>query len=436
MHRFHSIAIFLLAVLSFGGTAPAQQTSSSPAQFRLQDGDTVVFYGDSITEQKLYTSDIENFVVTRFPGRHIRFIHSGVGGDKVSGGWAGPVDLRLARDVFAYHPTMITVMLGMNDGYYRPFDPGIESTYEAGYRRIVAQIQAALPHSSLTLLKPSPYDDVTRDPDIGPGYNTTMVRFGDFAGKLAEEKHTLAADLNQPVVAALAAAKAEDAALSIALIRDRVHPGSGIHWLMAEAVLRAWNAPSVVTSTAIDAIHARATEAVNTEVAQLQRLKNGLTWTQNDSALPLPFPPAETDPFLALVLRVSDLSQSLNRELLRVDGLAGGEYELRIDDGAIGSFTVAQLAAGIDLAALDTPMRAQSCLVAMETSQKNEIENLRFMLSYDARDAKTAPAISKLDAAIALAIERRHKDAQPIPHRYTLLRASPVVEKADASGSR
>ena len=101
MHRFHSSAILLLAVLSLCSTVPAQQTSPSAAQFRLQDGDTVVFYGDSITEQKLYTSDIENFVLTRFPGRRIRFIHSGVGGDKVSGGWAGPVDLRLARDVFA-----------------------------------------------------------------------------------------------------------------------------------------------------------------------------------------------------------------------------------------------------------------------------------------------------------------------------------------------
>jgi len=41
-------------------------------------------------------------------------------------------------------PTMITMMLGMNDGYYRPLDPGIFSTYADGYRRIVDQFQANL----------------------------------------------------------------------------------------------------------------------------------------------------------------------------------------------------------------------------------------------------------------------------------------------------
>src|ERR1035438_3324400 len=204
----------LLAILSAACTVCGQQPAAPATQFQLHDGDIIVFYGDSITEQKLYTSDIENYVLTRFPERHIRFINSGVGGDKVGGGWAGPIDLRLARDVFAYRPTMITIMLGMNDGYYRPFDPEIETTFEDGYRHIVARIQAELPQVGLTLLKPSPFDDVTRAPDPDPGYNTTMLRFGDFVGKLAEEKHALAADLNRPVVDALTAANAADPVMS------------------------------------------------------------------------------------------------------------------------------------------------------------------------------------------------------------------------------
>jgi lysophospholipase L1-like esterase len=430
MHRNRSTLLLLLVVLGCSCLSSAQEPSAFAAQFRLQDGSAVVFFGDSITEQKLYTSDIENYVVTRFPDRRIRFIHSGVGGDKVSGGWAGPIDLRLARDVFAYHPSMVTVMLGMNDGYYRPSDPGIESTYEDGYRHLVAQMQAALPQSTLTLLKPSPYDDVTRDPDVGAGYNTSMQSFGDFVGKLAEQRHTLVADLNRPVTAVLAAAKAVDAPMSTTLMRDRVHPGKGIHWIMAEAVLQAWGAPSIVTSATIDAVHLKAAGAVNTEVSQILRAKYGLMWTQNDRALPLPLPSSESDPFVALVLRVSDIDRSLNQEPLRVEGLAEGSYELRIDDRAIGTFSAAQLAAGIDLANLDTPMLAQSRLVAWETWQKNEIDNIRFMIAYDARDAKATEAIKKLDAAIDLAIERRRKDAQPVPHHhYSLLRAVQATEK-------
>jgi lysophospholipase L1-like esterase len=422
MRQTRFTAILLFAILFCVAAAKGQQATQTTPQFRLQDGDTVVFYGDSITEQKLYTSDIEAYVLTRFPGRNIRFVHSGVGGDKVSGGWAGPIDLRLSRDVFAYHPTMITIMLGMNDGYYRPADPGIVSTYEDGYRHIVDRIQAESPHSTLTLLKPSPYDDVTRDPLWAGGYNATMLQFGEFDEKLSEEKHALVADLNQPVVAALTAAKSADAPLSATLVRDRVHPGTGIHWLMAEAVLRAWGAPAIVTAVKLDAAHAKVVESDDTEVSELRQSKIGLTWTQHDEALPLPFPPAELDPSLALVLRVSDLQRSLDQQTLSVDGLLDGSYELRIDDYVAGTYSAAQLGTGIDLALLDTPMRIQSRLVAMDTAQKNDIEGTRFQLAYDMHDPKTADTVKELDLAIASAIERQRKDVQPLPHRYTLTR--------------
>jgi lysophospholipase L1-like esterase len=102
----------------------------------LKDGDTVVFYGDSITDQRLYTAFTEAFVVTRFPKATVRFIHSGCGGDRVDGGSNGPIDIRLNRDVIAYQPTVVTVMLGMNDGGYRAFDTGLFKSYTAGYKHI------------------------------------------------------------------------------------------------------------------------------------------------------------------------------------------------------------------------------------------------------------------------------------------------------------
>jgi len=410
----------LLLGLWFSGWALLAQ-SPTPSQFLLHDGDVVVFYGDSITEQRLYTSGIENFVLTRFPDRHVRFVNSGVGGDKVSGGIAGPIDFRLRRDVYAYRPTMVTVMLGMNDGYYRPFDDGILMTYGDGYRHLVEQMQTELPKAGITLLKPSPYDDVTRDPDFATGYNATMIRMGDLVGKLAEEKHLLVADLNRSVVEALTAAKAADAVLSPALIRDRVHPGPGIHWVMAATVLKAWNAPSLVTSARIDAVHGKVSDASNTDISQLLRTKAGLTWRQSDHALPLPLPAAESDPLTDLVVRVSDLNQSLNQEMLRVDGLSEGRYQLQIDERPVGTFTAAQLAVGINLATLDTPMLAQARIVAFDTAQKNEIESNRFLIANDARDAKAEGLVKRLGPAIDHAAERQRKDAQPVLHRYALV---------------
>ena len=433
MKKVRSITFACWAILTIVGHLRAQEPLQPASSFQIQDGGIVVFFGDSITEQKLYTSDIENYILTRFPNRHIRFINSGVGGDKVSGGWAGPVDLRLTRDVVAYRPTMITIMLGMNDGYYRPFDPGIEATYEDGLRHIIERLQTELPQAGLTLLKPSPFDDVTRPPDPEPGYNTTMLRFGDFVGKVAEEKHALAADLNKPVVDALTAAKAANPDMAITLVRDRVHPSSGVHWLMAEAVLKSWNAPAVVTSARIDALHSKVVETVNTEVTQLQHTKNGVSWMQIDRALPLPLPPAATDPFVAIALQVSDLIQTLNQEILRVEGLADGPYELQIDEHTVGTFPSAELAAGVNLATLDTPMLAQSRLVALDTSQKNEIEGIRFELAYDTRDTKVRETINKLASAIELAVARQRKDMQPVPHHYVLLHEAKTAPKSSKS---
>ena len=45
--------------------------------FALKDGDRVLFYGDSITEQRLYTSYVEQYVLTHYPDRRITFLNTG-----------------------------------------------------------------------------------------------------------------------------------------------------------------------------------------------------------------------------------------------------------------------------------------------------------------------------------------------------------------------
>src|SRR5947199_7926404 len=136
-------------VLALSSTAAAQD-------FSLKNGDTVVFYGDSITDQRLYTTFAETYVLTRFPALRVNFVHSGWGGDRVSGGGGGPIDVRLRRDVIAYRPTVMTIMLGMNDGGYRSFDAGLFDTYSRGCEHIVQKVKGALPRLRLTFIQPSP----------------------------------------------------------------------------------------------------------------------------------------------------------------------------------------------------------------------------------------------------------------------------------------
>ncbi|HEV2349260.1 MAG TPA: SGNH/GDSL hydrolase family protein [Terriglobia bacterium] len=400
------------------------QASACAAQrpFYLKDGDRVVFYGDSITAQRLYTAFTESYVVTRFPRLKVSFVHSGWGGDRVTGGGGGDIELRLKRDVIAYKPSVMTIMLGMNDGGYRPYDAGLFRTYSTGYRHIVDEVKSTLPGVRITAIEPSPFDDVTRAPNFEGGYNAVMKRYSQFVVGLSKDDGLTVADLNDPVVAMLEKAKLLDAELSQRIIPDRVHPGPSGHWVMAEALLKAWNAPAVVTEVEIDAPGKRVLHAENTAVSDLQT-GTGLSWTQLDNALPLPinFENRET----ALVVRSSDLIQALDQEELRVTGLAPGRYALKIDGDDVGTFSSGDFSAGVNLALLATPMLKQAQAVHELTVEHNDLHSARWHNLQVPFQADPLPdlesGLETLDKLEAEIVQRQHATAQPKPHRYELL---------------
>jgi len=194
-----------------------------------------------------------------------------------------------------------------------------------------------------------------------------------------------------------------------------------VHWLMAEAVLKSWNATSVVSSVALDGAKATVTNTANTSITDLRTTKDSLTLSEKDNALPLPLPASSVDPFVGMVEKVSDLDQALNRQTLQVTGLAAGNYSLQIDDRPVAEFSASDLAAGIDLARLDTPMLRQSLMVAFDTERKDAIEGMRFVMGQDARTALDHDAVKELDGAFKAVVDQQRKDAQPVPHRYALV---------------
>ncbi len=396
--------------------------SWAQGSFYLKEGDRVVFYGDSITEQRLYTTFVETYVVTRFPQLQVGFVHSGVGGDRVTGGWAGPIDVRLNRDVFAYKPTVMTIMLGMNDGSYRAFDPGIFKTYSTGYQHIIDRVKNTVPGVRVTLIQPSPYDDVTRPVGFEGGYNAVLVRYGQFVKELAQKEKLDAADLNASVVAALEKAKAADAETAKKIIQDRVHPGPGGHLLMAAALLKAWNAPALVTAVEIDAAQVRTVHAENTTVSALEA-SSSLTWTQNDKALPMPL--NLKDPALKLALQCSDFLPALDWQPLKVVGLKGPRYQLKIDGEEVGTFSRQQLAEGVNLTELPTPMAGQAQAVHDLTLKHNNIHALRWrelQVSLAQQPLAHLPqALEALDQVEADLVTLQRQTAQPKTHRYELL---------------
>jgi len=56
-------------------------TNALAGDFLIRDGDRVVFLGDSITEQRLYTTYIEAYTLARHPEWKLTFRNVGWGGD-------------------------------------------------------------------------------------------------------------------------------------------------------------------------------------------------------------------------------------------------------------------------------------------------------------------------------------------------------------------
>lgn len=407
-------------------------------QFQLKDGDRVVFFGDSITDQRLYTTFVETYAVTRFPDRKITFVHSGWGGDRVTGGGGGGIDQRLERDVYAYRPNMVTIMLGMNDGRYRAFDDQIFRIYSNGYKHIVSNLKQHLSGVRITAIQPSPYDDVTRTPTFEGGYNAVLLRYSDFLRDLATAEKLTVADLNRPVTAMLEKAKTSNSELAPKILPDRVHPGPAGHLIMAENLLKAWDAPALVTSVEIDAASRQPPKAENAIVSDV-RFGPTITWTQTDRALPMPID--LTDPVMALAVNSSDFEDAMNRETLKVTGLSG-QHTLRIDGEEIGTYDGAQLAAGVNLARYRTPMWAQAARVHALTLEHANIHNTRWRnlqvpLENDKPDGLES-ALNALDTLDAELIAKQREAAQPVAHRYELVAGGsafePVFNGRDLTG--
>jgi len=350
----------------------------SPAQsFYLQNGDRVTFYGDSITAQRFYTRDVQDFVATRYPGLTVEFHNAAVPGDKVTGGYAGDAATRVTRDVKPWKPTVITVMLGMNDGDYVPPDPKIFAEYQSGYEKLLSLLREAAPDARITLLENTPYDEITHGTEF-KGYMATTEQNARATPELAAREHLPVVDTLTPVLHILQRTKAADPSFASLLVTDRIHPAEPTHWIIAATLMKAWHFDPVVSSVTIAASSRTATESHRTTVTNVKGDENRAEWDQMDEALPLPF--NFDNELMNFVLSVSDLF-SCDQEMLHVHGLRAGEYSLRIDSTQIGGFSADQLDKGVNLATMKTPMWQQAREYDGELGQRSILESADLTLS-------------------------------------------------------
>jgi hypothetical protein len=150
-----------------------------------------------------------------------------------------------------------------------------------------------------------------------------------------------------------------------------------------------------------------------------------------DDALPLPFAEWEKDgtgTLVSLAIHSSDVTAALNEEPLKVTGLTADSYTLQIDGTNIGTFSKAELADGVNLALLDTPMARQAEEVHKLTIEHATIHNDRWrtiqvpLEKYSLSETKSA--MDAMDALETQVVRKQREAAQPKPHTFQLVPAA------------
>ncbi|NOZ55910.1 MAG: SGNH/GDSL hydrolase family protein [Calditrichaeota bacterium] len=400
-------------------------------RFWLRDGDQLLFWGDSITDDGVYPRMIENFTLTYYPARRVTFVNLGWSGDRAS------YYPRLSRDIQLATPTRVTIMLGMNDGLYKPFDPAALAAYLDGMQHLV-EILRKKSDPDIFLISPTTYDlRCRRDVALGQDnikrrpkivfYPATLRRFTRALQRFADFGGFRYLDLNEATSELLEDLNAVSGDFQIT--DDGVHPNVEGQFFMALQMLDAMSAPRDVATVAVDARTGKIDSVYGCSVSELRVTGNGLAFLRKNARLPLPIYPSTREP----ILRVTRYYERWNRDILRVTGLDSGWYELRIDGHRVATLRSAELEQGVNLSRFwFTPMMLQAYRVFEATERRHDAfytKWRRVLLKgvhspHDFTPFRTAVNTTELDQEEERAFHDQHVWNQPKEHRFELRRVS------------
>lgn len=344
----------------------------------LQDGDSFVFLGDSITHQCLYTQYVEDFFYQRMPHIRLKFHNSGVGGARAWDALA-----RFDEDVAAYKPKYVSVLLGMNDGTYRSYDQATFDAYHRDMTTVVEKIAAT--GATPILMTPTMYDSRasrmfprkgrTYSEGLLTQYNSVLTYYGTWLREVAAENGYGFVDMWGPLNNLTIAARKTDPAFTI--IKDAVHPDAPGQAVMAVAMINDLGLRAPLSNIRLQLSGKAAPKATSMggTVSDLKQTNDGVEFTWQANGLPWVLPEEA-----AIGVNLTKLGHKNSREGFEVHGLSPGRYELSIDGTVVGTWGSEQLSRHVELQANNkTPQHQQALKVAHLNRDRNSgpVRNLR-----------------------------------------------------------
>lgn len=185
---FRTRAIVVMAILLSGASASAQ----------LKDGETIVFLGDSITQQgageKGYVTLFRQAIEKSRPDSGIKIIGAGIGGNKVPN-----LEARLDKDVLAHRPNVVVIYIGINDVWHSTRGQGTEiGAFETGLRSLIKRCTDA--GARVILSTPSVIDEKH---DGSNALDKMLDEYSAVSRKVAMETGTTLLDLRAAFISNL-----------------------------------------------------------------------------------------------------------------------------------------------------------------------------------------------------------------------------------------
>ncbi len=397
--------------------------------FQLKDNDVWVMAGDSITAQRLHTNYIEAYYRTRHPEWHLHFRNSGIGGNRV-----GSILARFDYDVAAWKPTIVSIELGMNDV------SGPVDVYIKGMKELIAKIRA-IPAQPV-LISSSPVDDGSIMGDWKSDRCKNIDPFTVALKKLASEENVVVVDQYHalidlwgqnrrkgeaaavkngtwppkatPVPATPAATPAAPAPGAkpvvekkpeppiapslIRLLGNPVHPGPVGQYTMAAVILEGLKADEQVSSATIKA-DGKVVEAKRCKINDVSAKDGKLSFTRLDECSPWPIQPIVVDgkEQVHVAKQATELLPAvlnLSQYLLRVPGLADGEYKVSINGQPAATVSAKELAVGWNVASAFESALGERAEIIIKL-----LANLQGPLNNEWRTESKAKDTDKLAAA-------------------------------------
>jgi lysophospholipase L1-like esterase len=357
----------------------------------LKKGDRLAICGDSITEQRMYSRIMEDYLTMCVPQLQVTVRQYGWSGERAPG-FLG----RMTNDCLRFKPTVATTCYGMNDHEYRPYEERIGQTYAKNSQAIIDGFKAA----GARVIQGSP-GCVGKMPSWVKSaagsvqdLNLNLCNLRNIGIEVALKEKVRFADIFWPMMTAGVEAQKRFGPDFAIAGKDGVHPGWAGQTLMAYAFLKAMGLDGEVGTLKVDLKKGKMKASTGHEVIssndgsfQIRSSRYPFCACENGSNAAERYPVCDKDDVtkdssIRAAMQLIPFNRELNRFVLTARRGSAASYRVRWGNQE-AVFSADQLAQGINLAEVfpanpfsDAFARVDAAVAAKQAFETKQIKDV------------------------------------------------------------